>query len=104
MEIKKEDYDEVQRLIKLTRINPSDTKSMERLIRLYLDPKMSICKHCTAQIRMVLKRLQKWNQSITPIIEEIDITEETDITEIKEVEVVVKKKAGRPCTKCKQKK
>lgn len=99
MIVSKEEYDEVQRLKKLSRIMPSDTQSMERLIRKYLDPRMVICRHCPAQIRMALKRLIAWSTTIT-----VETVEEFEMADIEKVEVVVKKKPGRPCVKCKQKK
>lgn len=86
-----EDYNELTRISKLRVIDGGEAANIESIIRKHLDKNFYLCRNCPAQIRAAHKRLCNWLGMI-PIPSEELIIEEP-----------VKKKAGRPCVKCKQK-
>jgi hypothetical protein len=93
--IEQEDYIITEKLLKLKIITATDVAEMERIIKKYLDKTANICRHCPAQIRFFHKRLGGWFNNLPQRIDEEQI--------IMVEQPVVKKKAGRPCVKCKQK-
>jgi hypothetical protein len=90
----KEDYNELVRISQLMIIDGGEASNMMNMIRKYLDPNFYLCLNCPAQIRACHRRICNWLGMIAPPSEEIITIEEP----------VIKKKAGRPCVKCKDKK
>ena len=61
----------IEYLINLKRITSSEVRELTQLINKYVDPKMNVCSHCSAQIRFAQKRLKNWyeNKQVTTVEE-----------------------------------
>lgn len=68
----KETIDEYYRLKALVKASKKDIEAMEIFIKANIDPKVKICRKCTAQIRFYYQRILYWGRAN---IENIDFKE-----------------------------
>ena len=102
-------HDKLHYLATLNRITHEDGKELEAAIRMYINPRYSVCLRCVQQLRHGQKLILDWLSQQT-IIENLTggNKEETLMEEIipletePEVDIVEAEKVG--CTKCRKKK
>jgi len=96
--ITQEKEQEILRLINLNRTTKYDVQSMLILCRELIDGRMSICSHCSAQIKFAQNQLSNWYNMYKSTQTQLD-----DITYTQMVEVVVEPKSKPKCSSCKKK-
>ena len=86
-ELDKQGYEIYQKIINLKTASPQDVMMMQNFTKEYIDPKCTICKTCSAQIRYAFNRIKNWgakynvdNLTFTDV-KDIDYQEVTDIEE-----------------------
>jgi hypothetical protein len=101
-------YDRLNYLATLKKISTPDAKELEAAIKLYINPRYSVCHRCVQQLKHG-QRMLEYYLSQTQVIEQLPkVVEETlmdemiPITAEPDVDEVEAKKVG--CTKCRKKK
>ena len=102
-------HDKLHHLATLNRITHEDGKELEAAIRMYINPRYSVCLRCVQQLKHGQKLILNWLSTQT-IIENLTggNKEETLMEEIipletePEVDIVEAEKVG--CNKCRKKK
>ena len=90
--MEQEKENEIIRLINLNRTTKHDVKSMINLCRELIDPRMSICSHCGAQIKFAQNQLTNWYNLY-----------KEQMSNKSKIEVVVEPEKKPKCSSCKKK-
>jgi hypothetical protein len=56
----KEEFELIEKLVKLTEADMAEKDAVTKVIRTYLDPGFSMCMTCDAQVQAAFKRLKIW--------------------------------------------
>jgi len=69
------DYNECKRLIKLSKYTKEDAKSLESVMKKYVDKHCVVCGKCRGQIRFTARRLENYmiKYNVQPDIVEDDV-------------------------------
>lgn len=102
-------YDKLHHLATLTKITHNDGKELEAAIKMYINPRYSVCLRCVQQLKHGQKLILNWlsAQTIIETLTGVNM-EETLMEEIipletePQVDVVEAEKVG--CAKCGRKK
>jgi len=106
-QINKETLSEYNAIKTLKSASREDVLKMEQFTKKYIDPKVTICRYCSAQIRFAFARIKGWGESnynkmVDASVEENIIPEQT-IEHTCECGVVLLDKRRKQCKDCKTK-
>lgn len=106
--ITQQNYDRLHHLATVRKITMQEVVEMESSIRVYINPRYSVCKRCIQQIKHGQKMLLHYLENVEVIenykviYDEPLMDELIPITAEPEVDIVEAEKVG--CTKCRKKK
>lgn len=101
-------YDRLNYLATLKKISTPDAKELEAAIKLYINPRYSVCHRCAQQLKHGQRMLEYYLtqaqviEQLPKVVEETLMDKMIPITAEPDVDEVEAEKVG--CTKCRKKK
>jgi hypothetical protein len=98
--ITQEESKQINKLLNTYRWELEELNELQEVIRKHIDGGYTVCTHCSAQLRHILKRLRDWY-----ILQEVEDKKPMEpLVETPEIDIDIKEADEQGCMKCSRKK